>query len=115
MKINKSGANLSAIVNIAQRIKKLTTETGNQYLPLNRGINSVCNIDLTGVVKLIDFNSNDIQVYPPSLGRVDLKEAINKVYFGDKAAAENIVITGGSTVGLDISFQILQIDKIDGL
>ena len=112
MKINKSGANLSAIVSIAQRIKKLTAETRNQYLPLNRGINSVCNIDLTGVVKLIDFNSNDIQVYPPSLGRVDLKEAINKVYFGNKAAIENIVITGGSTVGLDISFQVLRIDKI---
>jgi aspartate/methionine/tyrosine aminotransferase len=112
MKINKSGANLSAIVSIAQRIKKLTAETGKKYLPLNRGINSVCNIDLTGVVKLIDFNSNDIQVYPPSLGRMDLKEAINKVYFGNKAAIENIVITGGSTVGLDISFQVLKIDKI---
>ncbi|UCH97462.1 MAG: pyridoxal phosphate-dependent aminotransferase [Candidatus Aminicenantes bacterium] len=112
MKINKSGANLSAIVNIAQRIKKLNAETGNQYLPLNRGINSVCNIDLTEVVKSIDFNSNALQVYPPSLGRIDLKEAINKVYFGNKASIENITITGGSTVGLDIAFQVLVVEKI---
>lgn len=112
MKINKSGANLSVIVSIARRIKKLSEETGNQYLPLNRGINSVCSIDLTGVVKSMDFNSSDMQVYPPSLGRVDLKEAINKVYFGNEALAENIVITGGSTIGLDICFQVLEIEKI---
>jgi aspartate aminotransferase len=112
MKINRSGANLSAIVNIAQRIKKLGAETGNKYLPLNRGINSVCNIDLTGVVKSVDFNSADIQFYPPSLGKPGLKEAINKVYFGNKAASEDITVTGGSTMGLDITFQVLDVEKI---
>jgi aspartate/methionine/tyrosine aminotransferase len=112
MKITKSGAKLSSIVSIAQRIKKLTAETGEKYLPLNRGINSVCSIDLTEVVKSIPFNSNDIQVYPPALGRVDLKEAIKEAYFMKKASIDNIVITGGSTVGLDIAFQILAVDKI---
>ncbi|MCK4763439.1 MAG: pyridoxal phosphate-dependent aminotransferase [Candidatus Aminicenantes bacterium] len=112
MKINKSGAQLSAIVKIAQRLKKLSKDTGQEYLPLNRGINSVCHIDLTEVVKGIDFNCAEIQVYPPSTGRANLKEAINKVYFQEKAALENIIVTGGSTVGLDISFQVLDIDKI---
>lgn len=112
MKVIRSGAQLSAIVKIAQRIKKLKEETGKEILPLNRGINSVCNIDLTGVVKLIDFNSNDIQVYPPASGRLDLKEAVNKVYFRNEATIENIIITGGSTVGLDITFQVLAVDKI---
>jgi aspartate/methionine/tyrosine aminotransferase len=112
MKINKSGAQLSAIVTIAGRIRKLSQETGKKYLTLNRGVNAVCPIDLTGVVKSIDLNTYDIQAYPPALGRPDLKEAINNVYFGNKAAVENIVVTGGSTTGLDITFQILDIEKI---
>ena len=64
------------------------------------------------VVKEIDFNSAAIQAYPPTTGRAGLKEAINKVYFQGKAALENIIITGGSTVGLDISFQVLDMEKI---
>ncbi|MCP5101934.1 MAG: pyridoxal phosphate-dependent aminotransferase [bacterium] len=112
MKIDKSGAKLSAIVKIAQRINTLSLETGNQYLPLNRGINSVCNIDLTEVIKAIDFNTNHLQAYPPATGRPDLKEAINNTYFDNKAALENISITAGSTMGLDIVFQALAVDKI---
>ena len=112
MKINKSGAGLSAIVTIAGQIRALSRETGKEYLPLNRGVNAVCPIDLSEVVKSIDFNTYDIQAYPPALGRPDLKEAINKVYFGNKAAVENIVVTGGSTTGLDITFQLLEVEKI---
>jgi len=112
MKINKSGAQLSPIVSVAQRIKKLSTDSGNDYLPLNRGINSVCKIDLTGISDLIDYNSDQFQFYPPALGRGDLREAINQIYFGGMAAIENIILTAGSTFGLDVVFQTLDVDKI---
>ncbi len=112
MKINKSGAKLSAIVKVAQHMRTLAEETGDQYLPLNRGVNSVCNIDLTHVVKQIDFNAAGIQAYPPATGRPDLKEAINNTYFGGGAVTDNIMITGGSTMSLDLSFQVAGVDKI---
>lgn len=112
MKINKSGAKLSAIVKVGQQIRALGEETGNEYLPLNRGVNSVCNIDLSCVVKHIDFNSSDIQAYPPATGRPDLKEAINNEYFGSNAVVDNILITGGSTMSLDLTFQAAGVDKI---
>lgn len=112
MKINRSGAKLSAIVKVAQHIRTLAEETGKEYLPLNRGVNSVCHIDLTNVIKTIDFNSDGIQAYPPATGRSDLKEAINNTYFDNKAVVDNILITGGSTMSLDLAFQSADVDKI---
>jgi len=82
MKINKSGAKYSAIVGIGERIKNISKETGEEFLLLNRGVNSVCNIDLNEVVKEIDFNTKDMQVYPPSQGKIELRKAINQHYFG---------------------------------
>jgi len=112
MKINESGAKISAIVKVAQHIRSLSEETGNEYLPLNRGVNSVCNIDLTHIVKDIDFNSMEIQAYPPATGRPDLKDAVNNTYFHNKAAVDNIMITAGSTMGLDLSFQVADVERI---
>ncbi len=112
MKINQSGARFSAIVGIGEKIKKLSDETGKEYLFLNRGVNAVCNIDLSEVVKLIDFNANTIQVYPPNSGFPKLKAAINDVYFHDRTNSENITISAGGMGGLDLVFQTLAIDKI---
>ena len=47
MKINKSGAALSRIVQIGETLKELSQKSGKEYLPLNRGVNQVVNIDLT--------------------------------------------------------------------
>ena len=47
MKINKSGAALSRIVQIGETLKELSRKNGKEYLPLNRGVNQVVNIDLT--------------------------------------------------------------------
>ncbi|MDE5418704.1 pyridoxal phosphate-dependent aminotransferase [Labilibaculum sp. DW002] len=112
MKINKSGAKYSAIVGIGERIKNISKETGEAFLLLNRGVNSVCNIDLNELVKEIDFNTNEMQVYPPSQGKIELRKAINKHYFGDRSNAENISICGGGMSALDIVFQTLQVDQI---
>ena len=68
MKINKSGAALSRIVQIGETLKELSQKSGKEYLPLNRGVNQVVNIDLTEVVKSINFNSPEIQVYPHGAG-----------------------------------------------
>ena len=49
MKINISKATFSSIVGIGQKVRKASKETGNTYLELNRGVNSVVGIDLTEV------------------------------------------------------------------
>lgn len=112
MQIRKSGAKYSAIVGIGERIRKESLKTGDEYLLLNRGVNAVCNIELDSVIKNIDFNSNAMQVYPPSQGRQELREAINHHYFDNKSKAANISVSGGGMSALDLTFQTLDVDQI---
>ena len=112
MQINFSGSTSSLIVSASEEIRKLQKETGKEYLFLNRGVNSVCNINLTQVIPKIDFNSDDVQVYPMARGRSGLRNAINKEYFNGKSNYNNIIITAGGISGLDISFQNIKVDKV---
>jgi len=112
MKIKTSGAQYSKITAIGESVKKLERESGEKYLYLNQGVNSVVPINLNEVVKSIDFNSRDIQVYAPMKGRMGLKERISHEYFGDKATIDNILITNGGMAGLDIVFQSIDVDKV---
>jgi aspartate/methionine/tyrosine aminotransferase len=112
MQIRKSGAKYSAIVGIGERIRKESLETGEEYLLLNRGVNAVCHIDLDTIVNQMDFNNNAMQVYPPSQGRQELREAINKHYFDNKSSISNISVSGGGMSALDLVFQTLDVDQI---
>ncbi|MDR2064353.1 MAG: pyridoxal phosphate-dependent aminotransferase [Prevotellaceae bacterium] len=112
MKIKKTGVALPAIHEMGRKIQQLSMETGQEYLFLQRGINSVVNIDLSEVVKNIDFNSKDIQTYPPSQGRVELRKAINDEYFGGKTDISCITVCGGGMPGIDNAFQIADVRKI---
>lgn len=112
MKINRSGAAYSAIVGIGENLHELSVESGMEYLMLNRGINAVCMIDLSEVVKNINFNSPEIQVYPLNKGIVSLREAINKVYFGNESSIDNIIITPSGSAAIDLLFQIVDVEKI---
>lgn len=112
MKVRQSGAALSKIVQIGEKLKQLTAATGQQYLPLNRGVNAVVNIDLTEVVKGIDFNSPEIQVYPPGPGFPALRDAINEEYFCGKSAKENILVTAGGMNALDLIVQTVDIKRL---
>jgi len=112
MQIRKSGAKYSAIVGIGEKIRKRSMETGEEYLLLNRGVNAVCNINLTPVVEEMNFNSNEMQVYPPSQGRMELREAINQHYFANKSTLANISVSGGGMSALDMVFQTLNVDQI---
>ncbi|NPA44460.1 MAG: pyridoxal phosphate-dependent aminotransferase [Chlorobi bacterium] len=112
METNHSGAKYSSIVGIGEKLRKLSEETGKEYLYLNRGINQVVNIDLTEIIKKIDFNSNEIQYYPPNSGTVGLKNAINEVYFGNKTSNENIFVTAGGMHALSLIIQSLKTDKV---
>ncbi|MBN1251350.1 MAG: pyridoxal phosphate-dependent aminotransferase [Bacteroidales bacterium] len=107
----KSGAKYSAIVDISEKLKKLKDE-GNDILFLNRGINAVINIDLNDVIPLIDFNSPQIQNYPPNSGKPELKNAINKSFFHNTANIDNIFITSGGMNALDLIFKTIKIEKI---
>lgn len=112
MKILESGAVYSKISAIGEKVKRLEKEKGEKYLYLYQGVNSVVPIDLTEVIKQIDFNSRDIQVYAPMTGRPKLKEAINNEYFGSKTKTENILVCNGGMSGLDMVFQSLDIQKV---
>ncbi|MDR2125885.1 MAG: pyridoxal phosphate-dependent aminotransferase [Prevotellaceae bacterium] len=112
MKIKKTGVSLPAIHEMGRKIQQLSIETGQEYLFLQRGINSVVNIDLSEVVQNIDFNSKEIQTYPPSQGRAELREAINNEYFGGKSDISCISICGGGMPGIDNAFQIVDVHKI---
>jgi aspartate aminotransferase len=102
----------SSIVAMGTRLAKAMKETGNEYLMLNRGVNSVANIHLGEIIKNIDFDSSDIQVYPASNGKTELLKAINSEYFANQASVNNILVTGGGISGLDISLQNIQIEKV---
>lgn len=112
MQINESGATFSSIVGIGAKVKKLSEETGEEYLFLNRGVNAVTNIRLDKVVSKIDFNSASIQVYPPNKGLPELRKAINAEYFNDTVDIENIQIVPGGMPALDLTLQTLKIDKL---
>ncbi len=112
MKINKSGAALSKIVQVGAKLAKLSHTTGQEYLMLNRGVNAVVNINIEEVVQNLDFNSNEMQVYPPAQGFPKLREAINQQYFLGKSDQDNILITAGGMNALDIIVQTVNIDKL---
>jgi len=112
MNINRSGAKFSKIVGIGQKIKELSKKNGKEYLFLNRGVNAVCNIDLSEVIGNIDFNNDNIQVYPPIPGFPELKEAINNIYFENKTSSDNITITSGGMNALDLVFQSINVKNI---
>jgi aspartate aminotransferase len=112
MKVKHSGAKYSAIVGIGEKLKAITAETGKEILMLNRGINMVENIDIQPLIEGIDFNSNEIQVYPPVKGRLALREAINKDFFHGGASAENIFITNGAVNALDLIYKTLDTEQV---
>ena len=112
MQIRKSGAKYSAIVGIGEKIRKQSLETGEEYLLLNRGVNAVCHIELDSITEDIDFNSTAMQVYPPSQGRPELRQAINNHYFDNKTNLSNISICGGGMSALDLTFQTLDVEQI---
>lgn len=110
--VKPSNTKTSSIVAMGQRLIAAMRTTGKEYLLLNRGVNSVVNIELNEVVKEINFNSDAIQVYPGAKGKLNLRNSINTEYFSNQADAENILITSGGSSGLDICFQNLDIDSV---
>ena len=112
MKILKSGATPSAIVALSQKITRMSREQNVEFLRLERGIPSVRPIDLQSALPFISFNAPQLQAYPPSTGREDLKAAVNASYFAGQTRTERIVVTPGGSMGLDIAIQILDVDKV---
>jgi aspartate/methionine/tyrosine aminotransferase len=116
MKINISNATFSSIVGIGQKVKRAAKESGEHYLELNRGVNAVTEIDLTEVMKQIDFNSKEFQVYAPNLGIESFRRAIANEYFPSFAKTtgfeNNIAITPGGMPALDLVIQLLNVENI---
>jgi len=112
MQLKISGATFSSIVRIGQDIKKMSVESGLEYLYLNRGINNVVKIDLSKIIPLIDFQSDEMQFYPPTLGRAELRQARNQEFFGGKSSPESILISVGGMHALSMIFSVLKVEKV---
>jgi len=112
IKIKKSGAKYSAIIGIGEKLRQLSVEQKTEYLLLNRGINAVVNINTDAIIPKIDFNSNEIQVYPAVKGRFKLRQAINQNYFFNSSSPDNIFITNGGTGALELIFKTIDSKKL---
>jgi aspartate/methionine/tyrosine aminotransferase len=112
MKIVRSGATPSAIVELSRDIKRRSAAEGIPYLHLERGVPAVQPIDLRAVAALIDLNSPALQTYPPSTGQEALKAAIDHAYFGGRAGTDRLFVTPGGSMGLDLAFQVIDADKV---
>jgi aspartate aminotransferase len=114
MKINPSKVTFSSIVGIGQKVTKAEKETGEEYLHLNRGVNAVTNINLSGVIKNIDPNTKEYQVYAPNLGMETLRRSIVEEYFPSQQSDTftNVTIMPGGMPGLDLIIQTLNVDNI---
>lgn len=110
MKINNSGATFSSIVGIGQKISKTEKETGDTFLPLNRGVNNVCLIDLQNIVDNIPYNSKEIQHYAPNLGIEKLRRSIVEEYYLQDY--NDVCITPGGMSSLDLIIQILNVTDV---
>lgn len=112
MKVNNSNAAFSSIVSIGENLQRLTKENNCEYLPLNRGVNSVVPIDIKEAVQSLDLSSPKLLNYPPNSGLPELKNGINVEYFYGKGDINNIFITAGGMVSLDLIFQCLKVDRV---
>ena len=107
-----SGAKYSAIVGIGENLRQKSIDENKKYLLLNRGINAVVNIDLSELVTGIDFNTNEMQVYPPAKGMPKLRNAINQAFFHGASSADQIFITNGGVSALDLIFKTLNVEEV---
>jgi len=112
MKINLSKATFSSIVGIGQKVARAEKESGKKYLPLNRGVNAVCEIDLTKIMPMIDYQSKDFQVYAPNLGVESLRRSIITEYFPSQNDLSKLAITPGGMPALDLIIQTLNVETI---
>jgi aspartate aminotransferase len=116
MKINISNATFSSIVGIGQKVKRAAKETGKEYLELNRGVNSVVEIDLSKVMDSVNFNSKEFQVYAPNLGIESFRGSIINEYFPsmniDDESLNYISVTPGGMPALDLVIQILNVENV---
>jgi aspartate aminotransferase len=107
MKINHSNVTFSSIVGIGQKVSKAEKESGEEYLHLNRGVNAVTNVDLSNVVKNINPNTKEYQMYAPNLGLETLRRNIIKEYFPSLSTEQftNVTVMPGGMPGLDLIIQ----------
>jgi aspartate/methionine/tyrosine aminotransferase len=112
MQIINSNAKFSSIVDIGIKLKSKFDETQLPFLPSHRGINSVTAINIDKIAKKMNFNSPEIQNYPPVEGIWKLRNQINNHYFENTANSNNIFISIGSVLSLNITFSILNINEV---
>ncbi len=96
----------SRIIEVGNLVKKLTQETGKEYLALNRGVNAVVPIDLDKLVKEMNLNDGLLQNYPVSHGAEFFKKAVIEEYFDSRTTSDMITVTSGAISALDLIFRV---------
>lgn len=111
MKINETFAEYSPIVAMDEKLNRYYKGKASNFLPLHRAVNDICTIDIHKIASNYDFNSIEIQTYPPVKGRNDLIECINNVYFNNNTDNANILIIPDGISGVDLTVQVLNTNK----
>ncbi len=96
----------SRIIEVGNIIKRLSKETGEEYLALNRGVNAVEPIDLNQLVKSMDLNQGVLQNYPVSHGSETFKKAVIDEYFDNRTTLDMITVTTGAISALDLILRV---------
>lgn len=112
MKIRKSGASYSPIVGIGEKIQELAKESGQDFLKLHRGINSVVPIRINSVARALDFETPQILEYPRNSGWPVLRRTIAQSYFESAVDPDDIFITCGGSGALSLTFATLDVEKV---
>lgn len=99
MKLSDCNVKYSSIVEIAELVQKIESETDRRFLKLHRGVIDVTTIDMDWIKSNIDFNSKALQHYSPNDGNPQLVNTIKNL-FGLKY--HQILITPGGMAALDL-------------
>lgn len=99
MKLSDCNVKFSSIVEIAELVQKIETETDRRFLKLHRGVIDVTTIDMNWIKSNLDLNTKALQHYSPNDGNQQLIETIKTKFYLQK---HNVLITPGGMAALDL-------------
>lgn len=104
MKVPNCPVTFSSIVEIAEIVQKIESESDRKLLKLHRGVIDVTTIDLNWVKCHLNFNTKSIQHYSPNNGDTEFIETIKKTFHLNE---HQLLITPGGMAALDLILSTL--------
>lgn len=108
MKLSDCNVKFSSIVEIAELVQKIESETDRRFLKLHRGVIDVTTIDMNWIKSSLDLNTKALQHYSPNDGNSKLVETIKAKFHLQN---HNVLITPGGMAALDLIISSLSDDQ----